>query len=132
MRGWLAVAKQFGAPNNTYLPQITAFPAVARETPFGRRFEAQMEKSMSSLSESIETRYDALMFAKSQGEARVAAAQLVRAVLGEAASSRPLKEALKECCRVMRPAADPKDESRYEEEFVELAFWPGRAAQIAA
>lgn len=98
----------------------------------GRRFEALMEKSMPSLSESIEARYDALMFAKSQEEARAAAGQLVRAVLGEAASSRPLKEALKECCRLMRPATDPKDEQRYEEEFVELAFWPGRSAQIAA
>lgn len=82
--------------------------------------------------ELIENRYDALMFAKSQEDARTAATQLVRAVLGEDAARRPLKEALRECCRVMRPANDPKDQTRFEEEFVELAFWPGKSAQIAA
>jgi hypothetical protein len=87
---------------------------------------------MSSLSEIIENRYDALMFAKSQEEARGAATQLVRAVLGEEATHRPLKDTLRECCRVIRPARDPKDQARFEEEFVELAFWLGRSAQIAA
>lgn len=87
---------------------------------------------MSKMSESIENRYDALMFAKSPDDARAAAVELVRALLGEEATKRPLRDTLRECCRVLRPAADPKEEARFEEEFVELAFWPGKSAQIAA
>jgi hypothetical protein len=87
---------------------------------------------MSRISESIDTRYDALMFAKSPEAARAAAKDLVRAVLGEEAVSRPLEKTLKECCRVIRPARDPKEEARFEEEFVELAIWPGKQAQVAA
>jgi hypothetical protein len=87
---------------------------------------------MSKMSELIENRYDALMFAKSPDDARGAAVELVRAVLGEDATKRPLRDTLKECCRILRPAADPKDEPRFEDEFVELAFWPGKSAQMAA
>jgi hypothetical protein len=87
---------------------------------------------MTKMSEVIENRYDALMFAKSPDDARAAAVELVRAVLGEEATKRPLRDTLKECCRILRPATDPKDEARFEDEFVELAFWPGKSAQIAA
>jgi hypothetical protein len=87
---------------------------------------------MTKMSELIENRYDALMFAKSPDDARAAAIELVRAVLGEEATKRPLRDTLKECCRILRPAPDPKDEVRFEDEFAELAFWPGKSAQIAA
>jgi hypothetical protein len=87
---------------------------------------------MPRTSEVIESRYDALMFAKSPEAARFAAAELVRAVLGDEATSLPLREALRECCRILRPAKDPKEQTRFEEEFVELAFWPGHTRQIAA
>jgi hypothetical protein len=87
---------------------------------------------MSKMSELIENRYDALMFAKSPDDARGAAVELVRAVLGEEATKRSLRDTLKECCRILRPAADPKDQVRFEDEFVELAFWPGKSAQMAA
>jgi hypothetical protein len=87
---------------------------------------------MSKMSELIENRYDALMFAKSPDDARAAAIELVRAVLGEEATKRSLRDTLKECCRILRPAADPKDQVRFEDEFVELAFWPGKSAQMAA
>jgi hypothetical protein len=79
---------------------------------------------MAQISTSIDSRYDALMFAKSPQEAQKAAEQLVITVLGERARELSLREALRECCRVLRPAQDPKDESRFEEEFIELAFWP--------
>ena len=87
---------------------------------------------MSKMSEVIENRYDALMFAKTPEEARLAAVELVRVVLGEEASKRSLRDTLKECCRILRPAADSKDQARFEDEFVELAFWPGKSAQMAA
>lgn len=87
---------------------------------------------MTKMSESIENRYDALMFAKSPDDARAAAVELVRAVLGEEATKRSLRDTLKECCRVLRPATEAKDQARFEDEFVELAFWPGKSAQMAA
>jgi hypothetical protein len=87
---------------------------------------------MSRISESIDSPYEALMFAKSPEAARTAATDLVRAVLGEEAVNRPLEDTLKECCRVIRPARDPKEEARFEEEFVELAIWPGKQAKLAA
>lgn len=87
---------------------------------------------MAQISTSIDTRYDALMFAKSPEAAQKAAEELVRAVLGERASLMSMREGLRECCRTLRPAQDPKEQSRFEEEFIELAFWPGRARQMAA
>lgn len=87
---------------------------------------------MSRISESIDARYDALMFAKSPEAARSAATDLIRVVLGEEAVNRPLEQTLKECCRVIRPARDPKEEARFEDEFVELALWPGKQAKMAA
>lgn len=87
---------------------------------------------MAHFSPAIESRYDALMFAKSPETAQKAARELVNAVLGERAVQLPLRESLRECCRILRPASEPKEETRFEEEFVELAFWPGRSRQMAA
>ena len=87
---------------------------------------------MPHTSDSIDSLYDALMFAKSAGVAQQAGRELVRAVLGENALRRPLPEALRECCRRLRPAPDPADEPRFEDEFVELALWTGKSAKIAA
>ena len=68
--------------------------------------------------------YEALMFAKSQEQARAAARQLIRLVLGEDAANKPLEDALRECCRVLRPSADPREQQRFEAEFLELVTWP--------
>jgi len=87
---------------------------------------------MAQISASIDTRYDALMFAKSPEAARKAAEELVRSVMGDRAAELSLPDALRECCRILRPAQDQKDEARFEEEFIELAFWPGRSHQMAA
>ena len=87
---------------------------------------------MPNTNQTIDSRYDALLFARTPEIARKAAQDLVRVVLGEEAVKRPLRETLRECCRVLRPARDPRDQNRFEEEFVELVFWPGKSAQIAA
>jgi hypothetical protein len=87
---------------------------------------------MTRTSESIDARYDAMMFARNPEEARLAAVELVRTVLGDEAGGRPLRETLRECCRILRPARDPKDQTRFEDEFIELALWPGKSHQIAA
>jgi hypothetical protein len=70
----------------------------------------------------IQDRYDALMFAKTPAQAQEAARILSRAVLGEEADKLSLEEAMKRCCRILRPAADPRDEPRFETEFLELAL----------
>ena len=80
----------------------------------------------------INERYDALMFAKSAETARKAARELVQAVLEEEAFLLPLEEALRECCRRLRPSDDPKEQARFEVEFVELGIWPNTAHKIAA
>lgn len=80
----------------------------------------------------IDSQYEALLFAKSAEAAREAAIQLVQIVLGEEALSCPLEQALRECCRIVRPAKDPGEQLRFEEEFLELAIWPGTAHGVAA
>ena len=80
----------------------------------------------------INEHYDALMFANSQKSARKAAGELIRVVLGEPAMDRPLEEALREVCRKIRPSDDPKEQARFESEFVELAIAPTTARQMAA
>jgi hypothetical protein len=72
------------------------------------------------------------MFAKSADAAREAAVELVRTLLGEEALERPLEDNLRECCRILRPAKDPREQLRFEDEFIELAMWPGRSQRIAA
>jgi hypothetical protein len=74
--------------------------------------------------EIISKRYDALMFARTPEEAKRAAKFLADAVLGEEALHMPLERAMKEVCRKIRPASDPRDEARFEAEFLELVFTP--------
>ena len=81
----------------------------------------------------IDADYDAMMFARSPEAARAAARKLVRHLLGEEALARPLEETLRECCRLLRPAPESVDESRYKDEFVELGLKPPvRHARLAA
>ncbi|MFL6353910.1 MAG: hypothetical protein ACJ74Z_18960 [Bryobacteraceae bacterium] len=80
----------------------------------------------------IDSQYEALLFAKSAEAAREAAIELVRIVLGEEAPSRRLEQALRKCCRMLRPAKDPAEQLRFEEEFLELALWPGTSRKAAA
>jgi hypothetical protein len=87
---------------------------------------------MDRKAQTINERYEALMFAGSSRAAQKAARELVRLVLGEEAVSRPLDETLRQVCRTIRPSKDPKEQARFESEFVELAMAPGASHQIAA
>ena len=80
----------------------------------------------------INDRYEAMMFAKSPEAARKAARELVRVVLGDEALRRPLEEALRECCRRLRPADDPREQARFEAEFIELGLWPNVDHKLVA
>jgi len=80
----------------------------------------------------VNERYEAMMFAKSPEAARKAARELTQLVLGDEALGRPLEEALRECCRRLRPSDDPREQARFETEFVELGIWPANAQKIAA
>lgn len=80
----------------------------------------------------INDRYETLMFAKTPEQARDSARELIRVVLGEEALHKPLEEALRECCRVMRPSQDPREQQRFEAEFIELGIWPGSGQKLAA
>jgi hypothetical protein len=79
---------------------------------------------MARISEVIDARYEALMFAKSAAAARRAAMDLIEVVLGDEAADCSLERGLRECCQVLRPADDPKEQLRYENEFIELGIWP--------
>ena len=87
---------------------------------------------MNRNSQVINDRYEALMFAKSPQGALKAARELVRVVLGDAALDRPLEETLRQCCRQLRPSQDPKEQARFETEFVEMGIWPSTAQRVAA
>lgn len=80
----------------------------------------------------IHDRYEALMFAKSPEAGRNAALELVHLVLGEDATGMPLEDALRECCRQLRPSKDPREQARFEAEFVEMGLWPDGSQRIAA
>jgi hypothetical protein len=80
----------------------------------------------------VNERYDALMFAKSPESARRAARELARVVLGDEATGLPLDQALRACCRELRPSQDPKEQARFEAEFVELGIWPNSSSQKVA
>jgi hypothetical protein len=80
----------------------------------------------------INDRYEAMMFAKSPEAARRAALELVHVVLGDQAARRPLEESLRECCRRFRPAGDPKEQARFEAEFVEMGIWPNASQKLVA
>ncbi len=87
---------------------------------------------MNKRTQLINERYEALMFAKTQEAASKAARELVRTVVGDEGLERPLQQALRECCRVLRPSHDPKEQARFEAEFLELAFWPNESQRVAA
>jgi hypothetical protein len=87
---------------------------------------------MTRAAQQIQDRYDALMFAKTAASARKTAHALIEAVLGDEARRLSFQEALRECCRKMRPSADPREQQRFENEFIELAIWPGKSNTIAA
>lgn len=80
----------------------------------------------------INDRYEALMFAKTPEAGRKAARELVRTVLGEEALQFSLEEALRQCCRRMRPSKDPREQARFEAEFIELGIWPSESQRLAA
>jgi hypothetical protein len=73
-----------------------------------------------------------MMFAKSPESARKAARELVRVVLGDQAVRQPLEESLRECCRRLRPAEDPREQARFEAEFVEMGIWPDVSQKLVA
>jgi hypothetical protein len=87
---------------------------------------------MNRRTQMINDRYEALMFAKTPEAARKAARDLVRTVIGEEGLQRPLEQALRDCCRVLRPSQDPKEQARFEAEFLELAFWPTESQRVGA
>jgi hypothetical protein len=87
---------------------------------------------MTRHAELIHARYEAMLFARSANEARNAARELVRAALGDEALDMPLEEGLREVCRELRPASDPREQFRFEAEFVELGIWPQNASRVAA
>jgi hypothetical protein len=76
--------------------------------------------------------YDTLMFANTPEQARTAARELVKLVLGEDALSRPLEESLRAVCRRIRPAEDARDQARFEAEFLELVTAPTSATHTIA
>ena len=80
----------------------------------------------------VNTWYDTLMFANSPKQARTAARELVRLVLGESALSQPLEDNLKIVCRRLRPAEDAKEQARFEAEFLELVTAPSSATHAIA
>jgi len=79
------------------------------------------------ISDVIDARYEALLFAKSAADARRAASELIDVVLGDEAAEYSLERGLRECCQILRPAEDPKEQVRYENEFIELGIWPQTA-----
>ena len=80
----------------------------------------------------VNDRYEALMFAKTSEQAQVAARELIKVVLGPEAVDKPLEKALRECCRVLRPSQDAREQQRFEDEFIELGIWPVSAQRMAA
>ena len=87
---------------------------------------------MTRTAQLIQDRYDALMFAKTTDEARKAAYALTHSVLGEKAAGLSFEEALRRTCRKMRPSNDPREQLRFENEFIELAIAPTGASHFAA
>ncbi len=80
----------------------------------------------------VNTWYDTLMFASSRGQARVAARELVKLVLGDGAQSQPLEDSLRLVCRRLRPAEDAREQARFEAEFLELVTAPTSATNTIA
>ncbi len=87
---------------------------------------------MSRADQLVHDRYEALMFAKTPEAGRRAARELVQTVLGDEVNGKSLEESLRECCRRIRPSKDPREQLRFENEFVEMGIWPGGSQRIAA
>ena len=89
---------------------------------------------MTRAEQKIQNLYDALMFAKSNQAARKAGYALVQNVLGEEAAGLSFEEALRRTCRRIRPSQDPREQQRFENEFLELALAPtgGNPHRVAA
>ena len=76
--------------------------------------------------------YDTLMFANTPKQARIAARELVKLILGEDALSQPLEESMRKVCRRLRPAEDAKEQARFDAEFLELLTAPTSATHTIA
>jgi hypothetical protein len=76
--------------------------------------------------------YDTLMFANTPEQARTAARELVKLVLGNDGLKNPLEESLRAVCRRLRPAEDAKEQARFEIEFLELVNSPTSASRTIA
>ncbi len=87
---------------------------------------------MNRHTEMINDRYEAMMFAKTSSEALAAARELIKIVLPDDGPKLPLEEGLRKCCRVLRPSQDPREQQRFEAEFIELGIWPNAVEKIAA
>ena len=93
---------------------------------------SKLKGYMNRQNQLINDRYEALMFAKTPEAGRKAARELVRTVLGEEALQLSLEEALRQCCRRLRPSKDPREQARFEAEFIELGVWPNESQRLAA
>lgn len=93
-----------------------------------------MEQNTALTKTRYDAPYDALMFAKTPEVARKAALALIRVVLGDEVSNRPIEDNMREVCRKIRPSNDPKEQARYEAEFLELVMgpWPHARQKMAA
>ena len=80
----------------------------------------------------INDRYEAMMFAKTSSAALAAARELIKVVLEGDGPVLSIEEGLRKCCRVLRPSQDPREQQRFEAEFIELGIWPDAAQKIAA
>lgn len=80
----------------------------------------------------INDRYEAMMFAKTSENALAAARELIKVVLEDDGTELSVEEGLRKCCRVLRPSQDPREQQRFEAEFLELGIWPNAAQKIAA
>lgn len=87
---------------------------------------------MNKQTQLVNERYEALLFARTPDSGRKAAKELIKVVLGEEALQQPFEEALRQTCRKFRPSRDPREQARFEQEFLELALAPTPAREIAA
>lgn len=90
---------------------------------------------MNKQTQLINERYEALLFARTPESGRKAAKELIKVVLGEGAlQQQSFEEALRQTCRKFRPSRDPREQARFEQEFLELALapTPALAREVAA
>lgn len=87
---------------------------------------------MNKQTQLINERYEALLFARTPQAGRKAAKDLIKVVLGEDALKLPFEDALRQTCRRFRPSRDPREQARFEDEFIELAAVPSTSREMAA